>query len=209
MLMGSLERRTRERTETRERILDAAREMFVQHGYEATTMRAIANRIEYTPTAIYHHFRNKEALLTELCNIDFRALSAAFRRIGKIEDPLERLTRLCQAYVDFALDHPMQYQLLFMTPHPDVVTEQIAAAESSEAAYAFLLETCEELVASGRLRPEFTDPDELAQIAWSSTHGLLALHIVKRKKGRIQWREPRPTSRQMSGALIRGMLRNE
>jgi AcrR family transcriptional regulator len=209
MLMGSLERRSRERTETRERILDAAREMFVQLGYEATTMRAIANRIEYTPTAIYHHFRNKEALLTELCSIDFRALATACRRIGQIEDPVERLSRLCQAYVDFGLEHPMQYQLLFMTPHPDVVTEQIQAGDPGEDAYGFLRETCEALVASGRLRPEFSDPDELAQIAWSSAHGLLALHIVKRSKGRIQWRDPRPTARQVSGALIRGILRSE
>jgi AcrR family transcriptional regulator len=119
--MGSVERRTRERTETRQRILDAAREMFVELGYDATTMRAIADRIEYTPTAIYHHFRNKEALLAELCAIDFRALGAAFQKIGAIEDPIERLRRTGQTYVEFGLRHPMQYQLMFMTRKPTEV----------------------------------------------------------------------------------------
>src|SRR6185369_13375110 len=116
--MGSLERRSRERADTRQRILDAAREMFVRRGYEATTMRAIAERIRYTPTAIYHHFRNKEALLIELTSQDFRALAQAFQRIRTVADPVERLRAIGEAYVEFGLAHPMHYRLMFMTPHP-------------------------------------------------------------------------------------------
>jgi AcrR family transcriptional regulator len=56
-------------------------------------MRAIADRLGYTPTAIYHHFRSKEALLEEIRVFDFRSLSRAFRTIGRIGDPLERLKR--------------------------------------------------------------------------------------------------------------------
>jgi AcrR family transcriptional regulator len=203
--MGSRERRTRERAETRQRILDAARAMFVRHGYEATTMRAIAQRIEYTPTAIYHHFRNKEALLTELCNADFRALTAAFQQIGRIEDPFERLTRLGQAYVSFGLEHRMQYQLLFMTPRPKVADNEAGVGQPGERAYGFLRETCEALIASGRLRPEFTDPDQVAQMAWSSLHGLLALHMVKHEQDRVHWCDPKATANQISAALIRGL----
>src|ERR1043166_6933096 len=92
--------------------------MFVRQGYEATTMRAIANEVEYTPTALYHHFENKDALLTEISTLDFRALAAAFLRIGRVADPLERLGRIGEAYVEFALSHPMQYQLMFMTRRP-------------------------------------------------------------------------------------------
>jgi hypothetical protein len=63
-------------------------------------------------------------------------------------------------------------------------------------------------VASGRLRPEYRDAEELAQIAWASLHGLLALHIVKRKHGNINWRDARTTAGRMSAALLRGLLRN-
>src|SRR5918996_6155556 len=136
--MGSVERRTRERAETRERILEAAREMFVELGYEATTMRAIADRIEYTPTAIYHHFRNKEALLSELCGQDFRALVSAFQRIGRIEDPVERLRRAGRTYVEFGLEHPMQYQLMFMTRNPPEVKKETHPPHRSEGFYVFL-----------------------------------------------------------------------
>src|SRR5918996_830259 len=170
--MGSAERRTRERVETRQLILDAAREMFVERGYEATTMRAIAEKIEYTPTAIYHHFRNKEALLSELCALDFRALGAAFQKLGRIEDPVERLRRAGQAYVEFGLQHSMQYQLMFMTRKPPEITTGVFPVPSDsssphstdpgEGAYAFLRETCADVIASGRVRPEYQDADELA-----------------------------------------------
>jgi AcrR family transcriptional regulator len=207
--MGSRERRSRERVETRQKILDTARDMFVQHGYEATTMRAIADRIEYTPTAIYHHFRSKEALLRELANTDFHALAVAFQRLGRIEDPFERLVRIGDAYVAFALEHPMHYQLMFMTPHPDISDARAAVrGDPSEDAYAFLRATCADLIATRRLRPEFNDPDQVAQMAWSSLHGLIALHIAKAQDEWIEWRDLRETASRMCETLMRGMLRD-
>ncbi|HEY8369587.1 MAG TPA: helix-turn-helix domain-containing protein, partial [Thermodesulfobacteriota bacterium] len=61
--MGTIERRERERAATRAKILDAARELFVSEGYDAVTMRRIADRIEYTAAALYRHFPDKRALL--------------------------------------------------------------------------------------------------------------------------------------------------
>src|SRR6516164_3602292 len=101
--MGVKERKERERASVREQILDAARDMFVQDGVEAVTMRAIAQRIEYSAPVIYSHFADKHALLQELCFRDFRALAQTFGRIEHIEDPVERLRRIGYAYVDFAL----------------------------------------------------------------------------------------------------------
>ena len=198
----------RDPAETRQRIVDAAREMFVRVGYEATTMRAIANRIGYTPTAIYHHFPGKEALLTELCAQDFKALAAAFQRVGRIDDPLERLRRTGAAYVEFALTHPMQYQLMFMTRRPPLEGLRMGLGDPKEDAYAFLRETCQALVASGQLRPELRDADEVAQMCWSSLHGLMSLHIVHHDMdSAVELREPRATAARMSDALVRGMLR--
>jgi AcrR family transcriptional regulator len=189
--VGSRERRTREREETRERILDAARKM-------------------YTPTAIYHHFRNKDALLTELASLDFRALAAAFQKIGRIEDPIERLARVGEAYVEFALAHPMQYQLMFMTPKPEaVIAKRLGAIHGDPAqdAYTFVRDRCAEAIASGRLRADVTDADELAQMLWSSTHGILALQMVK-KEGPIPWRDARKTARRIGEAILGGLTRD-
>jgi AcrR family transcriptional regulator len=206
--MGSAERRTREREETRERILDAAREMFVERGYEATTMRAIADRIEYTPTAIYHHFLNKEALLAELSAQDFRALGAAFQKLKRVADPIERLRQCGQTYVEFGLRHPMQYQFMFMTRKPPEVMQAIRSADPSEDSFSFLRQTCADAIAAGRLRPEYQDPDLVALMAWSALHGFLSIRIVQAEKSDLpDWGEPKATALRICDALLEGVLR--
>ena len=72
--MGVQERREREKKELKQEILDAARDLFVREGFENVSMRKIAEKIEYSPTAIYLHFKDKEALVHELCLHDFRVL---------------------------------------------------------------------------------------------------------------------------------------
>ena len=204
----SLARRQRERSEMRRTILDAAREMFVKNGYEATTMRAIADRIGYTPTAIYHHFRNKEALLIELTTQDFRALAQAFQRLGEVPDPLERLRRTGQAYIEFGLTHPMHYRLMFMTPHPAVKDPKgITQGDPSQDAYAFLTQSCAQAIAAGRFRPELKDPQQVAQILWSACHGLVSLRIAKEHDDWVEWRDIRETATRMHEALLNGLAR--
>lgn len=207
-MVGTKDRRDRERQETRQAILDAARGMFVRNGYEATTMRGIADAVEYTPTAIYHHFKNKDALLTELCSCDFRALAQSFLRIGRVADPFERLTKIGDAYVEFAEMHPMQYQLMFMTVQPEgFVAKDIEKGDPGDDAYAFLRQTCSEMITSGRLRPELNDPDALAQIFWGTMHGLVSLRIAKAHDNWITWGDLRQNARVACDAMIRGMLK--
>jgi AcrR family transcriptional regulator len=203
--MGSKERRERQRISTRERILDAARNMFVSRGYEATTMRAIADEVEYTPTAIYHHFESKDALLTELCNRDFTALASAFLKIGHIEDPLERIERIGAAYVDFALANPVQYRFMFMTPRPAPVQTTVRRGDPTEDAYAFLRDACTEAILSGRIRPELTDPDELAQILWGAVHGVISIRIAKEHDEWVEFRDTRETAARMRALLLSGL----
>jgi AcrR family transcriptional regulator len=209
--MGPKERRTREREETRTRILDAAREMFVDDGVEAVTMREIAKRIEYTPTAIYHHFRDKQALIEELCLVDFRALAQAFQKIGRIEEPVERLRRIGLAYIDYALEHPSHYRFMFMTPKALLPHSSLGPSDGGpdEHAYSILRATVADGIAHGKFRPEFTDPDELAQVLWAGVHGIASLQIVKGgKSSHIDWRDPRESGRAMVDVLVRGTIRN-
>jgi AcrR family transcriptional regulator len=207
---ASLARRERQRQETRQAILDAARELFVADGVDATTMRAIAAKIGYTPTAIYHHFRDKDALLVELCMTDFSALGQAMYKIGRIEDPVERLRRMGMAYTDFALDNPSHYRFMFMTPlkQPMLDAHGNVMKAPDEDAYGFLLATVEEGIAQGRFRPEMTDPPELAQMFWGGIHGVISLWFTHCADPHIVLRDPRETVRTMCDAMIRGALRN-
>jgi AcrR family transcriptional regulator len=205
-LTPSLARRERERTATRQKILNAARRMLVQHGYEGTTMRAIAANIGYTPTAIYHYFMDKDALVAELSAIDYRAFAQALQRTGITGDPVDRLGKIGEAYVEFGLTHPMQYQFLFMMRRPRGSASSMQGSPEREA-YGFLRQTCAEAIATGRLRPEFTDPDELAQMAWSSVHGLVSLRVAKGDDPSFPWRDVRQVREKLSGLFRRGLAR--
>lgn len=206
--MSSKERRERERVDTRHKIMDAAREMFVRNGYDATTMRAIADRIDYTPTAIYHHFRSKEALLTELTTQDFRALAQAFRETSQVTDPVEQLRRVGRAYIEFGVTHPMHYQLMFMTPSQvDGTKTGIKHGDPSEDAYAFLVQACERAIAAGRFRPELKDPHQVAQILWAGCHGLVSLRIAKQHDPWVKWRDIRKTAAELHNVMLHGLLR--
>jgi AcrR family transcriptional regulator len=200
----SLVRREHERSQTRRLILEAARRMFVEHGYDATTMRSIAAKVGYTATAVYHHFKDKTALVAELCALDFRALTDALRKSESIGDPFERLARMGDEYVEFGLGHPMQYQFMFMTPRPAGFE---MPSDPGADCYAYLLETCRAVLETGRLRPEFRDAEQLAQIAWGSLHGLVALHVTKGDDRTVQWRDVRKTAAKMREAIVRGLQR--
>src|SRR5256885_11296861 len=102
--MGTQERRERERHELRAKILDAARSLFASEGYDAVTMRKIADKIEYSATAIYQYFEDKDALVAELCRHDFRSFAAHFGRAAAVEDPVERLCAAGRAYFQFAIE---------------------------------------------------------------------------------------------------------
>jgi AcrR family transcriptional regulator len=205
--MGVLERRERERQETRQLILDAARELFVAEGHEAVSMRKVAEKIEYSPTAIYHHFRDKQALIEELCLHDFRSLAAAFLRIGRVEDPVERIQRTGAAYADFALEHPSQYRFMFMTPGLKK-SEEAAELKGNpeEDAYAFLRQAVTEAIAAGRFREGYRDPEMVSQMLWGAMHGIVSLHIIHGQDDDwFQWRDARETARRMSEAMLEGM----
>lgn len=208
--MGSSERRERERLKVRGKILDAARKLFIQQGYDAVTMRKIAKRIEYSPTAIYVHFKDKETLLRELCAEDFQMLATAFQQVAMIEDPVERLRQTGRAYVDFAVRYPNHYRLMFMTPRPpDFQEDESGKGDVQRDAYAFVVAVVKDAMAKGAFREECKDPDLLAQVLWAGVHGVVTLHLVLAKDKWLDWRPLDATAQGMLDALYRGVLRQE
>jgi AcrR family transcriptional regulator len=211
--MGINERRGREKEAVRTKILDAARALFASEGYEAVTMRRIALAIEYSPTALYLHFKDKESLIRDLCLTDFGSLARAFQRIAKEKDPLERLRKIGGAYVGFASEHPNHYRLMFMTPHVHDESKgdglpEMEKGNPEEDAYAFLRGTVVQAIAEKRLRPELKDPDLVAQAVWAGTHGVVSLHIAKECDPWIEWRSLKKTAALAIDALIRGIGRD-
>jgi len=204
--LASFERRESERVDTRNRILEAARRMFAEQGYEATTMRAIADAISYTPTALYHHFANKQALVTELCRNDFDGLATHFAEAARIADPLERIQKIGLLYLQFAVENPNHYRFMFMTPLPELEYHTENQGDPERDAYAMLVACCKQAIDQGLLRPEVADAHELAQILWAALHGLVSLRIVKHEPW-VPWRDVEHSAREAIEILTRGIAR--
>jgi len=207
--LGPRERREREREETKTRILDAARELFIAEGYDSVTMRRIAEKIEYSPTAIYFHFRDKETLLNELCAADFLTLAHQFQKIGRIADPIERLRKAGHAYVQFGIDNPNHYRLMFMTPKPGVGGDRPERGNPQEDAYAFLKHTVAEGIEQGRLHRDLRDVELVSQTIWAGVHGVISLHIAKQQDDWVDWRSLKRRVEAMVDMIITGITGGE
>ncbi|MGA7080444.1 MAG: TetR/AcrR family transcriptional regulator [Terriglobales bacterium] len=208
--MGVKERREREKSETRDKILDAARELFVTEGYEGVSMRRVAEKIEYSPTAIYVHFADKQQLFHELCHQDYARLAEVFQSSAMSSDPMERLKQIGRTYVEFGIHYPNHYRFMFMTPHPPIEPDEEACEEIGNPeldAYAFLKWAVQQAISAGRLREELTDVELVSQTLWAAVHGVISLNIAKSEDPWVDWRPVEERAETMLDVTMRGLLR--
>jgi len=197
--MGIPERRERERQALREKIIDAARELFAEHGYDAVTMRDIAARIEYSATALYKHFADKETLVRELCRQDFVVFTGQLIQAVSTGEPLERFARTGLEYLKFAVAYPQHYRLMFMGILPPTPPEDGERDDPTRNAYVFVRALTTELLEAQLLRPELTDADLVAQTVWACTHGAAALELTLPNTG--PWLDFRPRRERFAAVL--------
>jgi AcrR family transcriptional regulator len=216
--MGTRERRDRQRDELRSKILDAARTLFVEQGYEAASMRKIADAIEYSPTAIYAYFKDKAELMQQLCQHDFQSLAHVFHDLAQIADPIERIRETGKTYIKFAAENPHHYRFMFMTPHAEIQGEcEIQQAyerdpnkdNPNENSYLFLLLACEQAIKEGRLRPELTDPQLVAQTFWAAVHGVASIEVTFKNDPWMQMASLELRAATMIDGILRGLVREQ
>ena len=202
--MGTRERREREKEELRAQILDAARELFAEEGYDAVTMRKIAEQIEYSPTAIYFHFKDKHAvLMRELCDEDFLRLAARVpedrARSRTRSSACGRSARPTSASRSSPRNH---YRLMFMTPHPDHAARGRAGrsrGQPEEDAYAFLSATVAEAIGPAASARSSTTRTSCPRWSGAGMHGVVSLHIAKCNDAWVDWRAGRRRRRRSDG----------
>ena len=208
--MGVKERREREKSETRDKILDATRELFVSEGYDGVSMRRVAEMIEYSPTAIYVHFADKNELFHELTRQDFARLQEVMKSVEMPSDPVERLRQIGRRYVEFGVRFPHHYQFMFMTPHPahelDEEDREIIGNPEMDA-YALLKWAVEDAIKAGCFRKEVQDAELVSQTLWAAVHGVISLNIAKGKDPWVEWRPLQDRAEMMLDVTLRGLLR--
>nr|BFE83986.1 hypothetical protein GCM10020093_065870 [Planobispora longispora] len=107
-------RRERERAQREELIITAARELAEAEGWEAVTVRRLAERVEYSQPVLYSHFKGKDAIMTAVALEGFADLAAELRAARTAApDPAGALARIGAAYLAFADRRPALYDAMF------------------------------------------------------------------------------------------------
>jgi len=125
--MGIKERQDRERQAVRQAILDAARDLFVTEGYRNVSIRKIAERIEYSPAAIYSYFPSKDDIFYGLAEEGFRRLDAKVRASmadGVPDDPLAQMRACWWAYYEFSKEDREFFELMFVDRSVPRITDE-------------------------------------------------------------------------------------
>lgn len=112
--MRTSERKLKHREEVRASILEAAEEIVLKEGWEALSIRKIAEAIDYSVPVIYNYFINKEALLREFVKQGFGMLNAILlKTLDLSEDPQAQLKSIGYAYLKFSSDNREYYRLMY------------------------------------------------------------------------------------------------
>lgn len=185
--MGIADRKERQKAELRDQILTAARELFLERGVEKTSIRNIADKIEYSPGTIYQYFKDKGDILHHLHQDGFIELGNRFKVLRSVSDPMERLKAMGQVYIDFALEFTDMYDLMFIMQAPmDFLAKHEEEWNEGKATFNALKSTVAECMDKGHFAGHELEP--LSYLIWSTVHGLVTLEIRQRNKAVITCR---------------------
>jgi AcrR family transcriptional regulator len=181
--MGIKERQERDREAVRRAILDAARALFVAEGFHNVSIRKIAERIEYSPAAIYSYFPSKDDIFFALAEEGFRLLgnpSAEGRRdvLDGLE-PLQRIRAVIWRVYEFSRQHPEYFALMFLdrsVPRISKEYERFAFARESKRHVIAELQRCVE----AGVFPASVKPTVALRVLMAGLLGIAALSLSDR-----------------------------
>lgn len=164
---------------TKDIILSAACDIYLQEGYKGMSMRQVAKRSHISPTAIYRHFENKEALHHQVLREGFRTFDSYLQTSLKGTTAIEKLTLAAQGFFDFAIEQRKYYEILFLTMD-HTVEHKVKGALSQDATVSrhFMVERVKDCMKEGSLKKD--NPEEVALLLLSTCNGFFGLYISKK-----------------------------
>jgi AcrR family transcriptional regulator len=176
--MGISERKQREKEAIRLKILEVATRLFLEKGYEGTSIRNIADAIEYSPATIYLYFKDKNDIFWQIQCQAFDLLNERLKESLLLSNPFERLKAIGKVYLNFAFDNPQYYDLMFILRSPMEVLDEQQTWEQGVKLYKTIEETVEACMVLDSIKGK--DYQVVAFAFWSYIHGQCALLIRKR-----------------------------
>lgn len=165
-------------------ILDAARTLFADQGYDKVSMRQIAKLIGYSPTTIYLHFKNKSEIffrITEEIRKGYLDTLTAIRK--RTADPVETLEHLLNSYVDTGVTNPNAYKIGFMLESgiwtaPNADMAEGTTSKKLHTAFSDVVRACIAKLNPGKRTVDQDEVDLAIQTIWSMFHGLTSLLVT-------------------------------
>lgn len=173
--MGITERRIRQKEQVRASILKASYELVLEEGWQALSIRKIAEAIEYSVPVIYDYFENKEAILLELTRQGFQILNAEMIKAKKRStDPERQIEAMAYSYWEFAFDHKAYYQVMYGLGMPSC--ETVNKINELSTFSELVLQPIKNLIAQSK-NPS-RDPFLKLHTFWSMLHGLISINMM-------------------------------
>lgn len=161
----------------RARLCRAAEKRFARYGVDGVTLRQLARDLGCSAMTPYRYFRDKDEIVATVRTAALDRFSEALEQAAKTRgNARQRGRAVGRAYIQFALEHPDSYRLMYDPAQPDAARFPALAraqARSRRTMSAYV----EDLVAEGELQG---DPEVLGHIFWATVHGLLSLKLAGR-----------------------------
>ena len=173
-------RRAQQKAQLRQEIIDAARDILAREGYGQLSMRKVAERIEYSPTAIYLHFEDKRDLVFQVCEETFGKLVSELESLeSEFKDPVAGLRDGLRRYVAFGLRHPQHYLATFVAVPTEQLPEDVARYNNPDSngmrALGILRARVQACVDADKFRK--VDAEVTARALWAALHGVTSLLV--------------------------------
>ncbi|WP_024799881.1 TetR/AcrR family transcriptional regulator [Nocardia sp. BMG51109] len=165
--MGTQTRKERQRAERHRLIVDTAREIAETQGWDAVTVRRLAEAIEYSQPVLYSHFAGKDAIVAAVAEQGCAELAVEARRLREAaSSPEQALTEVARGYLDFARRSPALYDAMFV--------QKVDLKFGADAPQA-LRDAFGELAAVFGPFAADDDVETFTEVAWAAMHGLVTL----------------------------------
>ncbi len=188
--------------DTKDIILSAACDIYLIEGYKGMSMRKVATRANISPTAIYRHYENKEALHHEVLREGFKTFDSYLQNALEGKTALERLHLAAERFFDFATEQKRYYEILFLTLD-HTVEHKVKGRLVSDATVSqkFMTDRVRECMEDGSFRDD--DPDEVAMLLLSTCNGFFGLYISKKRQDTPE--EMRAKYTRMYSRILKGL----
>ncbi|MFF3566158.1 TetR/AcrR family transcriptional regulator [Nocardia jiangxiensis] len=165
--MSTQTRRERQKAERHQMIIDAARQIAETQGWEAVTVRRLAEAIEYSQPVLYSHFSGRDAIVAAVAEQGCAEIAARSRELRvAARTPEAALTAVATGYLDFARDSPALYDAMFV---------QKVNLTFGEGAPQALQDAFAELAAVFAPFAAGHDVETFTEVGWAALHGLATL----------------------------------